>query len=193
LNVPSFVYAAGETITVPGIGELTYDVAYGGAFYAFCLAEAAGVGLTPPDFQQLIEVGVRIKNAVVQNLPIEHPFEDDLGFLYGTIFVGAPHTPGNHSRNVCVFADGELDRCPTGTGVSARAAIHHARGELGRGEPFMVESILGTTFTGEVMQVTQYGPFEAVIPKVTGQAHIVGRNEWLIDPDDPLKGGFLFR
>ncbi|MCK5428053.1 MAG: proline racemase family protein, partial [Anaerolineales bacterium] len=119
--------------------------------------------------------------------------EPDLGFLYGTIFVGKPHVTGHHSRNVCIFADSEVDRCPTGTGVSARAAIHYARGELEINQPFTVESILGTCFTGEIVQTTQFGPYEAVIPKVTGTAHITGRNEWLIDPNDPLSGGFILR
>jgi trans-L-3-hydroxyproline dehydratase len=129
----------------------------------------------------------------MSTLPIRHPFADDLGFLYGTIIIGDAHDPAHHSRNVCIFADGEVDRCPTGTGVSARAALHYARGELGLNEPFIVESILGTTFTGEAVETAQFGPYDAVIPKVTGQAHITGRNEWLIDPADPLRDGFLLR
>jgi len=126
-------------------------------------------------------------------MQIEHPFEPDLGFLYGTIFVGPPQDPAHHSRNVCIFADGEVDRCPTGTGLSARAALHYARGELGINVPFTVESILGTTFTGEVVETTHFGPYEAVIPKITGKAHICGRSEFLIDPADPLRGGFILR
>ncbi len=137
-------------MNVPGIGNIHYDVAFGGAFYAFCRAEEFGVQLTPENYSQIIDIGVRVKQAVMAGLPLQHPFEEDLGFLYGTIIVGAAHNPAHHSRNVCIFADGEVDRCPTGTGVSARAAIHYARGELRMNEPFVVESILGTTFTGEV-------------------------------------------
>ncbi len=193
LNVPSFVYALDQTVQVPGLGEVRYDVAFGGAFYAFVQTEQVAVRLTRRDFRALIDLGVRIKHAVMDSLPIEHPFEADLGFLYDTIFVGPAHHPAHHSRNVCIFADGEVDRCPTGTGVSARAAIHHARGELGLHQPFVVESILGTTFTGEIVETTRFGPYPAVIPKVTGSAHIVGRNEWLIDPKDPLREGFMLR
>jgi trans-L-3-hydroxyproline dehydratase len=127
------------------------------------------------------------------SLQIEHPFEKDLGFLYGTIIVGAAHNPAHHSRNVCIFADGEVDRCPTGTGVSARAALHFARGELRKNESFVVESILGTTFTGEVTDEVQFGAHAAIIPKVTGSAYITGRNELLIDPADPLWRGFILR
>jgi trans-L-3-hydroxyproline dehydratase len=130
---------------------------------------------------------------VIASLPIEHPFEPDLGFLYGTIFVGAAHDLAHHSRNVCIFADGEVDRSPTGTGVSARAALHFAKGEIGVNEPFVVESILGSTFTGEVMATTEYGPYTAVIPQVSGTAHITGISQLLIDPEDPLRHGFLLR
>ncbi|MGH7450192.1 MAG: proline racemase family protein [bacterium] len=192
-NVPSFVYALDQHVEVSGLGPVQYDVAFGGAFYAFCRAEELGVDLTPNDFRQLIDAGMCIKRAVIQCLPIQHPFEKDLGFLYGTIIVGPPHDPRHHSRNVCIFAEGEVDRSPTGTGVSARAALHYARGEIKMNEPFVVESILGTCFTGEVVATTMFGPHAAVIPKVTGTAYITGRNELLIDPDDPLRHGIILR
>ena len=192
-NVPSFVYALDQQVLVPGIGDVCFDLAFGGAFYAFVDAQEIGVGLTGGDFRTLIDLGMRIKRAVMDNFPIQHPFEKDLSFLYGTIFVGEPLDSAHHSRNVCIFANGELDRCPTGTGVSARAAIHYARGELKQGQPFTVESILGTCFIGQVVEATEYGPYQAVIPSVTGAAFITGRNEWLIDPDDPLKDGFILR
>lgn len=192
-NVPSFVYALDQVVDVPGLGAVPYDVAFGGAFYAFVRAEDVGVGLAAENVGELITKGRAIKTAVRQSLPIHHPFEPDLGFLYGVIFIGAAHDPAHHSRNVCIFAEGEVDRCPTGTGVSARAALHFARGELGLRQPFVVESILGTTFTGEVVEVTAFGGYTAVIPQVTGTAHICGRNELLIDPDDPLRDGFILR
>jgi len=192
-NVPSFVYALDKTVHIPGIGWLRYDIAFGGAFYAFCRAEEIGVDLTAKNFRQLIDIGMRIKLAVMTSLPIQHPFEKDLGFLYGTIIIGAAHDSSHHSRNVCIFADGEVDRSPTGTGVSARVALHHARGEIKTNEPIVIESILGTCFTGEVIETTKFGPYDAVIPKVTGTAHITGRNELLIDPVDPLRHGFILR
>lgn len=192
-NVPSFVYALDQYVDVSGLGRVRYDIAFGGAFYAFCRVEELGVNLTPSDFRQLIDAGMRIKHAVMQSLPLQHPFEKDLGFLYGTIIIGAAHDSSHHSRNVCIFANGEVDRSPTGTGVSARAALHFARDEIKMNEPFVVESILGTCFTGEVVETTMFGPYNAVIPKVTGTAHITGRNELLIDPDDPLRYGFILR
>ena len=192
-NVPSFVYVRDAAVDVPDLGTVRYDVAFGGAFYAYVHAADVGVGLSGADFRPLIEVGTRIKRAVMATLPIQHPFEPDLGFLYGVIFTGPPHDQAHHSRNVCIFADGEVDRSPTGTGVSGRAALHYARGEIARGEPFVVESILGTCFTGAVAETTTFGPYDAVIPEVTGTAHICGRGEWLLDPADALRNGFLLR
>ncbi len=192
-NVPSFVYALDQTVTVPGLGDVKFDVAFGGAFYAFVKADDVGVTLSSDGFRQLIDVGMRIKRTVMDSLPIEHPFEADLGFLYGVIFVGAAHDSTHHSRNVCIFADGEVDRCPTGTGVSARTALHIARGELDLGQPFVVESILGSCFTGEGVERTTFGGYEAIVPKVTGMAHITGINKLLIDPTDPLRNGFILR
>jgi len=193
LNVPSFVYALDQRVEVPGVGTVRYDVAFGGAFYAFCDAREMGVSLEPDNFREIMDVGRRVKLAVADALPILHPFEEDLGFLYGTILVGDPGDPVHHSRNVCVFADGEVDRSPTGTGVSARAALHFFRGELALGEPFTVESILGTTFTGQAVERAQFGPHEAVVPRVSGTSHITGRNEILVDPEDPLWRGFILR
>jgi proline racemase len=192
-NVASFVLALDETVEVPGLGRVRYDLAFGGAFYAYVQAADAGVSCTPEDFRPLIEKGSAIKRAIVASRPIPHPFEKDLSLLYGTIFIGPPHGRGAHSRNVCIFADGEVDRCPTGTGVSGRLAIHHARGEIGRGEPIVVESIIGTRFTGRIVETTTFGPYPAIIPEVEGTAHITGRHEFLIDPADPLREGFILR
>jgi len=193
VNVPSFVYLTDQKVDVPGIGPVTYDIAFGGAFYAFCRADELGLELDPEDNRKLIDFGLRIKRAIIAESEIRHPTEGELGFLYGTIFTGPARDPSHHSRNVCVFAEGEIDRSPTGTGVSARAALHYARGDIGIDQPFVVESILGTCFTGRVLAPTRFGPHEAVIPEITGTAHITGRSEFLLDPDDPLKYGFFLR
>ncbi|MGD9047244.1 MAG: proline racemase family protein [Anaerolineae bacterium] len=192
-NVPSFVLALDQVVEVPGLGEIRYDLAFGGAFYAFVQAKDAGVTCTPEDFRPLIEKGIAIKKAVMDSRSIAHPFEPDLSFLYGTIFVGAPQNSGAHSRNVCIFAEGEVDRCPTGTGVSGRLAIHHARGEIEAGEPMVVESIIGSRFTGRIVETTTFGSHPAVIPEVEGTAHITGRHEFLLDPADPMRDGFILR
>jgi proline racemase len=192
-NVPSFVVALDDTVDVPGLGPLRYDLAFGGAFYAYVQAADVGLRCTPNDFRALIEAGIAIKQAVIASRPIVHPFEEDLSLLYGTIFIEAAHDEAHHSRNVCIFADGEVDRCPTGTGVSGRLAIHYARGEVGLGKPIVVESILGTTFAGRIVETTEFGPYPAIIPEVEGTAHITGRHEFLIDPGDHLRDGFILR
>jgi trans-L-3-hydroxyproline dehydratase len=145
----------------------------------------------PEDFRALIEKGMAIKRSIIASRPIPHPFEADLSFLYGTIFIGPPQEQSAHSRNVCIFAEGEVDRSPTGTGVSARLAIHHARGEISLNEPITIESIIDSRFSGRVVQTTTCGPHPAVIPEVEGTAFITGRHEFLIDPNDPLRNGFL--
>jgi trans-L-3-hydroxyproline dehydratase len=170
-----------------------YDVAFGGAFYAFVEAEQVGVTLGPESFRQLIDKGMAIKRAVAETMPILHPFEKDLSFLYGTIFTGPPLSDGADSRNVCIFAEGEVDRSPTGTGVSARSAIEVARGELALGEPMVVESLIGSRFTVTAVESIDFGAHPAVIPEVEGSASITGRNEFMINPDDGLAKGFVLR
>jgi len=192
-NVPSFLYLSDQEVMVEKVGRVRFDVAYGGAFYALVKADELGLELTPATATRLIEVGRLIKHAVMNEFSIAHPFEGDLSFLYGTIFTGLPENSANHSRNVCIFADGELDRSATGSGVSARAALHHARGELGVNERITIESIVGSAMSVEVVELTKFGPYDAVIPEVSGTASFIGRNEFYFDPDDPFRTGFLVR
>jgi proline racemase len=192
-NVPSFVLALDEEVEVPELGRVRYDLAFGGAFYAYVQAEAVGLTCRPADFRALIEKGMQIKRAVMSSRKVEHPFEEDLSFLYGTIFIGKPHSTEAHSSNVCIFAEGEVDRSPTGTGVSGRLAIHYAKGEIKPGERIKIESIIGSSFAGCVIEETTFGGYRAIIPEVEGTAHIISRNEFFIDPTDELKYGFLLR
>lgn len=192
--VPSFVVALDSEVSVDGIGAIKYDLAYGGAFYAYVDADSLGLDMTTDNYRELIERGMAIKQAVIaSNHQIIHPFEPEMSELYGTIFTGKAHTSGMDSRNVCIFATGEVDRSPTGSGVSGRMAIHHKRGQLKIGETMSIESIIGSSFIGSVYQKEKYGAFDAVIPQVEGTAHIVGQHEFLIDPNDPLKEGFILR
>ena len=153
-NVPPFLYLRDKDVEIPGIGRVRFDVAYGGAFYALVEADPLGLELTAHQFNLLIDYGRRIKGAVSARFPIEHPTEGDLSFLYGTIFTGRAQDTGHHSRNVCIFAEGEVDRSATGSGVSARAALHHAKGELPLNETITIESILGSTMTVRAIEQT---------------------------------------
>lgn len=192
-NVPSFVLYRDQQIEVPGLGSLNYDVAYGGAFYAIVDAGQLDISLESSGVNRLIDAGMKIKRSIMSTKAITHPFEGDLSFLYGTIFTGRPVNPSNQSRNVCIFANGEVDRSATGSGVSARAALHHARGELKAGDPMEIESILGTTMVVKVVETTSYGPYDAVIPEVSGTASFTGKNTFYFDPGDPLREGFIIR
>jgi trans-L-3-hydroxyproline dehydratase len=192
-NVPSFVLLENEEVFIDGWGKIKFDVAFGGAFYALVKAEDAKVKMVPDSFRELIEKGLAIKKAVMKNFEIKHPYNDDLSFLYGTIFYGAPISKDAHSRNVCIFAEGEVDRSPTGTGVSARMALHYHKGEIEIDKPILVESIIGTKFIGKVIETTKYGNYNAVIPQVEGNAFITGKNIFYVNPNDPLKDGFILR
>lgn len=190
-NVPAFVVALDETVEVPGYGPVCYDLAFGGAFYAY--VDAAQVGLTGAlhEYHRLVDAGRAIKHAIMARRTLVHPFEPDLGFLYGTLFTAPPQTVGTHSRHVCIFADGQVDRSPTGTGVSGRMPLLYARGAVGLGETVVIESLLGTCFTGAVVAETTFGPHAAVIPEVGGTASITGQHTFLLDPRDVLPEGFL--
>jgi len=190
-NVPSFVLYRDQVLEVPGVGRVQYDVAFGGAFYALVDADKLKLSLEPREIPRIIDMGMRIKRSVMNKQQIVHPFEKDLSFLYGTIFTGKSASMSRHSRNVCIFANGEVDRSATGSGVSARAALHHARGELKVGDKIEIESIVGSTMQVDVASITTYGPHKAVVPIVSGSSSFIGRSHFWFDPEDPFKDGFF--
>lgn len=192
-NVPSFAAALDLVAEVPGIGQVPVDIGFGGAFYAVVEAAAAGFTLDHP-VAEIVDLCHRIKSAM-SNVHVHHPDHSDLEFIYGVIVTDQPVDPVNHSRNLCVFADDEADRSPTGTGVSARLAILAARGEMKVGDSIRVESILGpaSVFGGQIVAMTKVAGRDAIIPAVTGSADVVGVNRFLVDPHDELGAGFLLR
>ncbi|MGI9284506.1 MAG: proline racemase family protein [Pseudomonadales bacterium] len=193
--VPSFVAELDAMVFIESLGaELSYDLAYGGAFYAYVDARPLGLELIPANLRRLIDLGSEIKHAVsATNHNIVHPFETDLGFLYGTVFIGDTVSSGVDSRNVCVFADGEVDRSPTGSGVSGRMAIHFQRSELRQGQRLLVESIVASVFAASIIKTLDYGPYKAVIPRIEGSASVVGSNQWIVNANDDFAHGFLLR
>jgi proline racemase/trans-L-3-hydroxyproline dehydratase len=176
-NVPSYVQALDLKI-----GRFTVDVAYGGAFYAIVPAAQAGLRVQPKHLPQLVELGRGLKQLLEAEHSVRHPDRPEIEGIYGVIF-----TEG--LKNVTVFADGEVDRSPCGSGTSARLAVLDARGELARGDEFVHESIVGTRFTGRVVGEERGG----VITEVEGSAHLTGRHEFVLEPDDELGTGFLLR
>lgn len=195
--VPSFVVGLDRIVDIKGVGTISYDLAYGGAFYAYVdmAKNNFNFDLSRDSYRSLITTGMKIKHAVMKvDKEILHPFENDLSFLYGTIFIDSnKQASGVDSRNVCIFAEGEVDRSPTGSGVSGRMAIHKARKEIDFGETMTIESITGSVFKGSIISEEDYGPFTAVIPQIEGTAHITGMQTFIIDPNDPMKNGFILR
>jgi proline racemase len=189
VNVPSFVSAAGLTVRV-GSRDVRVDVAFGGAFYAIVDSEAAGLPIDAAHLQELRRMGMAIKRAVDAGRQIVHPLEPGLKGLYGTIFTGPPLHPEADLRNVTIFADGEVDRSPCGTGTCAVMAVFDAMGMLPADRPFVHESLIGTLFKGRVSGRTMAGDLPAILPEIEGSAWITGEHVFLVDDEDPLKGGF---
>jgi trans-L-3-hydroxyproline dehydratase len=180
-------------VETPTFGPLIVDVAFGGAFYAYMEVEQAGLTVRPSDYRALIQLGDEVKHAVEAAIPVVHPLEPDLRGIYGTIIAGPPIAPGADQSNVCIFADREVDRSPTGTGTAGRVAQLYARGRLAIGQTFVNESIIGTRFTGRVLEETTVGELPAVVPEVAGRGYIIGFSQWTVDPEDPVGEGFFLR
>ncbi len=190
--VPSFVLALNESINVPKIGLVEYDLAYGGAFYAYVDADSISLKLDKENYGKIIDYGRIIKQTIMNEKDnIKHPFEEDLSFLYGVIFIS--QSQNVHSKNVCVFADGEVDRSPTGSGVSGRAAIEYKKNSIKINESITIESILDSRFIVKVVAKVTYDNLDAIIPEVTGNAFITGFHTFIIDENDEFKNGFFLK
>jgi len=194
INVPSFVEHLDAEIEIPVYGKIKYDLAFGGAYYAIInVDDNISIDFQPENITEIIKMGMSIKRSISDKVEIKHPLEPDMNFLYGVIFSFSPEIKDNHSRNICVFANGEVDRSPTGTGVSARAAIHYARNELSLDQPIKIESIVGSTFQVSVIKETIINGKGAIIPQVVGTANVISKNVFWIDPKDEIGKGFTLR
>jgi trans-L-3-hydroxyproline dehydratase len=191
-NVPSYVVDLDRTIEIPQYSTVTYDLAYGGAYYAYCDVEQFGIAVEPDSAGELIRIGRTVKQAIAREVDVEHPTEPDLGFLYGAILTESGSDWAD-VRNACVFADGELDRSPTGTGVSGHLAIQHARAQIDTGERYSIESITDARFHGRIVEEVDFEGYGAVVPEVSGSAYVTGTFTSILDPDDPLRDGFFLR
>jgi proline racemase len=191
-NVPSFVLESSIELDTSR-GPLTVDVAYGGAFYASVRAADAGLDIEPGSLPRLIELGREVKHALEARGEIAHPDEPELRDVYGVIFFADEGRSPLTQRNVAVFADGEVDRSPCGSGTSARLALLHAESRLGLGDRLVHRSIIGTEFEGRIVEETEVAGRAAVVTEVSGSAHLTGRHEFFLDDADPLGTGFLLR
>jgi proline racemase len=188
-NVPSFVVATGARVEVPGLGTVSYDMAFGGNFYALLPAASVGVAPYPDQAPRLIDVGARIMAAINADARPVHPLDERIAGCHHVV-LHEPGRDGADARSATSIHPGWLDRSPCGTGTSARMAQLHAAGELPIGRPFVNESVIGTRFTGRVVQETEVAGRPAVVPEITGRAWITARGEYLLDAEDPFPGGF---
>ncbi len=190
-NVPSFSVGLDLAVEVPGLGRVSFDLAYGGHFYALVEAAPLGLALEPKEAARLVETGERIRAAIEARVPLVHPaMPEARGLLYVQFYEPA-RRPDAQLRNAVVVAPAGLDRSPCGTGTSARLANLHARKRLRLGEEFGHESIIGTRFTGRIAALTDVAGTPAVVPEITGRAWLMGQGTLSLDPSDPFPGGFL--
>lgn len=196
-SVPAFALALDRAIEVPGLGRVEADIGYGGAFYAVLPAARIGLDLRQSPLHDLVEAAAAITEAAKAQVRLVHPDDPDLAFIYGTILTdGMDSWSDAPSLNVCVFAAREVDRSPTGSGVTARIALQHARGQIGLGRIRQFESLTGARFTGRVasrLKLEALGGLDAVTVEVGGRAHYIGKSQFVAEPDDPLRDGFLLR
>ncbi len=190
-NVPAFLLKADVPVEVEGLGEITVDIAFGGNFFALISSDQIGVPLEPRRVKDLVDIGLRVRDAVNQQVPVEHPIEKHINKVELTEITGPPVHPEAHARNIMIFGEGSVDRSPCGTGTCARMAEMYAKGQLKLGEPFVHESIIGSLFHGELLREVKVGPLTAVVPRIGGTAYITGIQHFVIDPADPMKYGFL--
>ena len=192
-NVPSFVHRSRLPIGT-SVGDIEVDVAFGGAFYASVDAGALGLAVEPANLGRFIDLGREIKGLVERAGPVVHPRESELRDVYGVIFheeLGDGEML--HQRNVTIFADGEVDRSPCGSGTSARLAILDATGRLPRGRDLLHDGILGTSFVGSVTAEVDVEGIPSVVTRVRGSAQLTGFHDFVLEADDPLASGFLLR
>ena len=201
-NVPAFAVYLDQTIEVPHLGPVKVDVAYGGMFYVIAETEPHGLDLTPDGAGEVARIGEMIKTAAREQLPVVHPNNPGIEGITICVLSGPPSQPGATLKNAAIVSTGTLDwdrpqtwtgaldRSPCGTGTCAKMAVLHAKGALGLHEDFHHEGILGTIFTGRLIEETRVGDYPAVLPTISGQAWITGFSQYVLDPTDPFPEGY---
>ncbi len=201
-NVPAYAVHLDAPVEVPGLGTVLVDIAWGGMFYVIAEAARFGLRLTPDEGKDITRISEMIRVASREQYPTVHPENPEVDGITISQLSGPPHNPKAHRRNAVTMATGDpswdrpssftgiIDRSPCGTGTCAKMATLHARGLVGLNEDFVHESIIGSLFTGRLIEAAQVGPYPAVVPTITGQAWITGFAEYVVDPTDPFPTGF---
>jgi len=189
-NVPSFVVGLDRSVEVPGYGEVSYDLAFGGNFYAIVSLDSLGLPFDRARKDDLLAAGLAIMAAIDETDEPQHPIDPTIRGCHH-VYLEAPGSTARHSRHAMAIHPGWFDRSPCGTGTSARMAQLHARGLLPLDTDFVNESYIGTSFTGRLVEETSVDGIPAVIPTITGRAWVTGTAQYMLDPSDPFPRGFL--
>ncbi|MEM8932537.1 MAG: proline racemase family protein [Acidobacteriota bacterium] len=191
-NLPSFVDRLDATVEVEGIGSLRVDTAYGGDSFVIVEATDLGFAITPEEARELVDTGIRILTAANEQLGFHHPENPDWTHLSFCQIAGplVEEDGDLTGRNTVVIQPGKLDRSPTGTGVSARMALLHARGQMVVGDRYRARSVIGSRFDGRIVATAQVGDRPAIVPEISGRAWITGTHQHLLDPRDPWPEGY---
>ncbi len=190
-NIPAFLYQQDVTVDVEGLGEVRCDIAYGGNFYAITDARKLDLPLLPSNASTIVDAAVRIRKAINHALDVVHPESPFIRGLTHVEFYADPVHPEAHVRNTVIVPPGGIDRSPCGTGTSAKLATMYAKGEIGLGEEFVHESIVGSLFQGKVLEETRVGDLPAVVTQIAGSAWLMGIHKFFYNPCDELATGFL--
>ncbi|WP_141929923.1 proline racemase family protein [Microbacterium sp. SLBN-146] len=190
-NVPAYCERLDDVISVPGLGDVPYSLAFGGNFYAMVELDDVGLPFDRAASTRILDAGLRIMDAINTQAPPRHPEIDGVDHCHHVEFL-APGSNAAHSRHAMAIHPGWFDRSPCGTGTSARMAELWARGELALGADFVNESFIGSSFTGRLLRETDVGGIPAVVPTVTGRAWITAISQYVLDPSDPFPEGFAF-
>lgn len=191
-NLPSFAARMGVALEVEGMGTLTVDTAYGGDSFVVVDAAEMGLSLTADEAHQIARLGVRITNAANAQLGFEHPTNPDWRHISFCLFAGplTRDAAGLHAGAAVAIQPGKVDRSPTGTALSARMALLHARGQMAEGETLTVRSLIGSTFAGRILGTVDLAGRTAIRPEVSGRGWITGIHQHMLDPDDPWPEGY---
>jgi proline racemase len=192
INVPAFVFKQDCTVDLPNIGPVTFDIAFGGSFFALVPASQLKCKLQPENLKELLYQALDLRRIINETIPVKHPTLPintvDLVEVYDSADIANADT-----KNVVAFGNANIDRSPCGTGTCAKLALMYAEGKIGLHEVFVHESILGTTFEGEVLEETTVQGIKAIVPQITGSAYITGLNQLVVDERDPFKHGFFLQ
>ena len=190
-NAPAFAAVLDGRLEVEGHGTIPLDIAYGGMFFGIVDAQALGFQIRPDEARDLAILGEKIRKAARDQFDVTHPDFPNVRGVSIVQFAMPFQGPGNVTRNTCIVSPGRSDRSPTGTGTSARMAVLQARGQMGQGDVLIHESIIGSRFTGKILEIRENAGRTAIIPQITGRAWITGQHSYYLDPEDPWQAGYM--